>query len=273
MGTNKACKAMVNERSGWLQRLLGQASKPAAVPAGRRVYAVGDVHGRRDLLDKLLGRIKAHAAGAPPAKNVLIMLGDYIDRGADSKGVVERLLHLDLPGWDTVCLRGNHDQALLDFIGDPNFYRAWRSYGAPETLLSYGVKPPLFDDETEFSKARDALAAAFPPTHLGFLHGLANTHEEGDYFFVHAGVRPGIALDRQVPDDLLWIRDDFLNSSRSFGKVVVHGHTPTEKPVRRSNRLGLDTGAHATGCLTAAVLEGETCTFLSTVPLVTAALH
>ena len=269
---------MVNERSGWLQRLLGQQSTPPAVPAGRRIYAVGDVHGRRDLLEQLLCRVQSHAASAAPAQNMLVLLGDYIDRGPDSKGVIDMLLGLNLPGWDKVFLRGNHDQALLDFLNDPGFYRAWRSYGAPETLLSYGVKPPLFDSEAEFIKARDALAEKLPRAHRDFLHGLANSHEAGDYFFVHAGVRPGIALDRQMIEDLLWIRDDFLNSSRSFGKFVVHGHTPTERPIRRSNRLGLDTGAHATGCLTAAVLEGETCAFLSTAPVAVssgtvAALH
>jgi diadenosine tetraphosphatase ApaH/serine/threonine PP2A family protein phosphatase len=259
---------MVNERSSWLQRLLGQQSTPPAVPAGRRVYAIGDVHGRRDLLEQLLDRIRAHAAAASsPATNVLLLLGDYIDRGPDSKGVIDLLLGFDAPDWETVFLRGNHDQALLDFLNDPPFYRAWRGYGAPETLLSYGVKPPLFDDEAEFIKARDALTEKLPPAHLAFLQGLANSHEEGDYFFVHAGVRPGIPLDRQMPEDLLWIRDDFLNSNRAFGKFVVHGHTPTEKPVRRSNRLGLDTGAHATGCLTAAALEGENCAILSTSPV------
>jgi len=256
---------MVNERTGWLQRLLGAPAAPPALPEGRRIYAVGDVHGCRDLLEQLVKRIRAHAGSAPSsATNVLLMLGDYVDRGPDSKGVIDTLLGFDAPGWEKTFLRGNHDQALLDFLGDPNFYRAWRSYGAPETLLSYGVRPPLFDDEAEFVKARDALAANLPQTHLAFLRSLANFHEEGDYFFAHAGVRPGIPLDRQMPEDLLWIRDDFLNSNRSFGKFVVHGHTPTERPVRRSNRLGLDTGAHATGCLTAAVLEGDTCTLLST---------
>ena len=261
---------MVNERSGWLQRLLGQQPQLPAVPAGRRIYAIGDVHGRRDLLEQLIASVRAHAAGAAPAQNVLVLLGDYIDRGPDSKGVIDVLLGLDLPGWEKVFLRGNHDQALLDFLRDPGFYRAWRSYGAPETLLSYGVKPPLFDDDAEFVKASDALTEKLPAAHLDFLRGLANTHEEGDYFFVHAGVRPGIPLDRQMQEDLLWIREDFLNSTRSFGKLVVHGHTPTERPVRRANRLGLDTGAHATGCLTAAVLEGESCVFLSTSPALAA---
>ncbi|MEI9989862.1 MAG: metallophosphoesterase family protein [Rhizomicrobium sp.] len=260
--TTKA--AVINERSGWLARLLGQNAKAPAVPAGRRVFAVGDVHGRLDLLERLIGQLRDYAANGEPAVNSLVLLGDYIDRGPRSKEVVDYLIDLRLPGWETTFLRGNHDQAFLDFLGDPNFYRAWRNFGAPETLLSYGVMPPRFDDETAFSKARDELAAKCPPSHLQFFGDLKLMHEEGDYLFVHAGIRPGIPLDAQVPEDLLWIRDDFLLSSRRFGKVVVHGHTPTQMPVRRRNRIGVDTGAHATGCLTAAVLEGESCTFLAT---------
>ncbi len=255
---------MINGRSTWLMRLLGQDAKAPAVSAGRRVFAVGDVHGRRDLLERLIGQLVDYAGGAEPAVNSLVFLGDYIDRGPRSKEVIDYLIDLHLPGWETTFLRGNHDQAFLDFLGDPNFYRAWRNFGAPETLLSYGVMPPRFDDEKAFSKARDELAEKCPPSHLRFLADLALTHEEGDYLFVHAGIRPGIPLDKQMQEDLLWIRDDFLLSSRLFDKVVVHGHTPTPAPVRRRNRIGIDTGAHATGCLTAAVLEGENCTFLAT---------
>jgi serine/threonine protein phosphatase 1 len=256
--------AFANDRSGWMARLLGRRTRRPSVPAGRRVYAVGDVHGRDDLLENLLGRILDHASGHGPARNVLVMLGDYIDRGPQSRQVIDRLLAIDWLGWETVFLRGNHDQTLLDFLADPNAYRIWRNFGAPETLLSYGVRPPLFDSEAEFAKARDALAVAIPRSHLDFLAGLTAMYEEGDYVFVHAGVRPGVPLERQAMEDLLWIREDFLLSERPFEKVVVHGHTPVPSPVRRPNRLGLDTGAHATGCLTAAVLEGEVCGFLAT---------
>ncbi len=244
--------------------MLGRGNRPPSVPPGRRVFAVGDIHGRRDLLEQMLSQIQEFATSATPAANSLVLLGDYVDRGPHSKGVIDHILGLDLPGWDKTYLRGNHDQAMLDFLSDANMYRAWRNFGAPETLLSYGVKPPRFDNEAEFAKARDELAAACPREHLNFLSNLENMHEEGDYLFVHAGVRPGIPLDRQVQDDLLWIREDFLLSSRVLDKVIVHGHTPTEAPVRRTNRIGIDTGAHATGCLTTAVLEGQRCTFLST---------
>lgn len=249
--------------SNWLKRIVGRESRKPATTQGRRLFAVGDIHGRRDLLQRMLKKITAHKVESG-FSNAIVFLGDYIDRGPDSKGVIDLLLALDLPGWQKVFLRGNHDQAILDFLRDPLFYRAWRGFGAPETLLSYGVIPPRFDSEDAFVKARNELSVALPQAHLHFLERLDYSFTDGDYHFVHAGVRPGIALERQVAEDMLWIRDDFLLSTRDFGKVVVHGHTPTEKPVKRFNRIGLDTGAHATGCLTAAVFEGESCDFLST---------
>jgi serine/threonine protein phosphatase 1 len=243
---------------------LRPGTKLPTIPAGRRVYAIGDIHGRLDLLQELLAGIQVHAEREAGLHNGLVFLGDYIDRGPNSKGVIDLLLELSWPGWDVIFLKGNHDQTFLEFLGDANVYRAWRNFGAPETLLSYGVRPPMFDNDAAFAKAHSALVDACPRSHIDFLERLENFHIEGDYVFVHAGIRPGIPLDRQRPDDLLWIRDDFLLSSRQFEKVVVHGHTPTEGPVRRKNRIGIDTGAHATGCLTAAVLMGEHCVFLGT---------
>ena len=243
--------------------MLGKGAEAPRAPSGKRIFAVGDIHGRRDLLFELLEKITAYRAD-DSMQNVIVFVGDYVDRGPDSKGVIDTLITLTLPGWKKVFLRGNHDQALLDFLKDPMLYRLWRNYGAAETLLSYGVMPPRFDSPQAFESARDAFAAAISGAHLDFLNALNFVHEEGDYAFVHAGVRPGVALERQAPEDLLAIRDEFLLSNRSFGKVVVHGHTPSEKPIRKSNRIGLDTGAHATGCLTAAVLEGESCVFLKT---------
>jgi serine/threonine protein phosphatase 1 len=172
---------------------------------------------------------------------------------------------LQWPGWDVVCLRGNHDQAVLDFLDDPDFYRAWRDLGAAETLLSYGVIPPRFDNEEAFTEARDDLRRKCPESHLEFLRGLPLFHIVGDYMFVHAGVRPGIALDRQSPEDIMWIRDEFLFSDLRLDKVIVHGHSPSERPVLRANRIGVDTGAYATDCLTAVILDGEECTILSTI--------
>lgn len=254
----------ISNRPSWLRRLFGEEAAKPRVPDGRRVYAVGDVHGRRDLLDDLIEQIRSHAATAQSAQNVLVMLGDYVDRGKDSKGVIDTLLGLELPGWQKVFLRGNHDQAILDFLNDAQFYRAWRNFGAADTLLSYGVMPPRFENDAAIAKARDEFAEKLPVGHLNLISSLNYLHTEGDYLFVHAGIRPGIALDQQAPEDMLGIRDDFLLSQRSFGKVVVHGHTPTDGPVKRRNRIGIDTGAFFSGRLTAAILEGDSCVFVGT---------
>jgi serine/threonine protein phosphatase 1 len=248
----------------WFARLFGPKKKePAAIPRGSRVYAVGDIHGRLDLLQKLWAQIEADASGSNLHK-MIVFIGDYVDRGPDSKGVVDFLLQAKIKGGVTLCLRGNHDQAVLDFIADSKFYRDWRPFGAPETLLSYGVMPPQFDDETDFERARTELAQKCPEKHVNFLNSLPYSHSIGGYFFAHAGVRPGTPLEEQDPKDLLWIRDEFMDSRRLLEKVIVHGHTPLAAPTRRSNRISIDTGAYATGNLTAVVLEGTECRFLST---------
>lgn len=250
-------------RPGLLARIFGRSGPAASIPAGSRVYAIGDIHGRLDLLDQLWTQILADAAPGPPGVMV-VFLGDYVDRGPDSKGVIDFLLNARLNGLPPLCLRGNHDQAILDFLADGNFWRSWEDFGAPDTLESYGVTPPIRDDEGEFERARRDFAAALPPQHLQFFAGLPDRHVIGDYAFVHAGLRPGVSLEKQDVRDLLWIRDEFLVSRVSFGKVVVHGHTPGALPVRRPNRIGVDTGAYATGRLTAVVLEGTGCRFLQT---------
>lgn len=241
--------------------LLG-AQRIAAVPPGQRAYVVGDIHGCAALLDRLLKTIVADAT-VGPEKRFLVFVGDYVDRGPDSRAVIDRLLNPP-KGFEVRCLRGNHDQAVLDFLNDPLTYRTWKNYGAQETLLSYGVRPPLFDDEKAIAAARDEFIAKMPESHRRFLEELELSTVIGDYFFVHAGVRPGVALGAQSAEDMLWIREDFLFSSNDFGKVVVHGHSPTEGVVRRKNRIGIDTGAYATGRLTALVLEGETVKLLHT---------
>jgi serine/threonine protein phosphatase 1 len=248
-------------RQGWFSRFLNKERSLPKVPQGTRVYAVGDIHGRMDLLKELLAQIRTHA-GSENRQNSLVFLGDYVDRGPQSKEVIDHLLQLAWPGWDIVYLRGNHEQSVLDFLEDANIYRIWRDYGAAETLLSYGVKPPRFDDDEAFAEARNDFATKCPPEHLKFLSELRYFHVAGDYMFVHAGVRPGIALDRQSPQDLMWIREEFLLTDRRLDKVIVHGHTPSERPVRRANRIGVDTGAYATGRLTTVVLDGENCSFL-----------
>jgi len=246
---------------GFFSALGFGAPKAVALPAGVRVYAVGDIHGCSTLLDQLHARIAADAAPSSAEKRI-IYLGDYVDRGPDSKGSIERLLHAVPAGLTPVYLKGNHDGALLDFVEDSESYRAWRNYGAPATLLSYGIRPPLYDSLEAFEAARVALSRAIPLEHLQFLRNLDLTFVLGDYVFVHAGLRPGISIERQQEQDLLWIRDEFLSSGATFEKFVVHGHSPVPNAMRLRNRIPVDTGAYATGILTCAVLEGDACRFL-----------
>lgn len=243
----------------WLGGILGWERPPARIPDGQCVYAVGDIHGRLDLLDALLDRIWSDA---PQAHNTLVFVGDYIDRGPASKGVVERLIALERPGWEIIKLRGNHEHFLLQYLGNPEVFQAWRAFGGAETLLSYGVRPPMFSGEQ--ARAHAEFKAQLPQSHLTFFNALPCAHAIGDYFFVHAGVRPGIALERQSPDDMMWIREEFLSSPDRLEKVIVHGHTPSHGPILKHNRIGVDTGAYATGSLTTVKLMGESCSFLST---------
>jgi len=223
-----------------------------------RLYAIGDIHGRDDLLAQLLDLIAADAKGCAAKRKILIFLGDYVDRGLQSREVLDRLTGDLIPGFERVFLKGNHEQALLQFLGDAAFGRTWKYYGGLETLHSYGIKElTLSDDPKDFERARERFDEVLPKSHRRFLEMLPLSVEFGDYFFTHAGVRPGIALHRQIEEDLLWIRDDFLESGSSFGKMIVHGHTPKEEVVFRSNRIGVDTGAYMTGVLTALVLEGS----------------
>ena len=229
---------------------------------------MGDIHGRADLLEVLLGRIAADAARHPEdSHRTLVFLGDYIDRGASSRGVVERLLQDPLPGFTTVPLLGNHEEALLDFLDERSDGLDWLGYGGLETLLSYGVPlKGLPDTPQRAADLRAALGLALPPSHLAFYRACALHHAAGDYVFVHAGVRPGVALDRQHPADLLWIRDEFLRHRRPAlpGRVVVHGHTICDMPQDLSHRINIDTGAFVSGRLTCLVLRGTRRQFLST---------
>jgi diadenosine tetraphosphatase ApaH/serine/threonine PP2A family protein phosphatase len=236
----------------------GQGCPGARLPDGMGVYAIGDIHGRLDLLEELLAKIRADADAS---RNTLVFLGDYIDRGPRSKQVIDCLIGLAWPGWDFVALRGNHEQIVLDFLQDAGAYDIWRDFGGDETLRSYGVKPPA--GREDYARAREEFAAAFPPAHLAFFESLPLSYEVGEYLFVHAGVRPGVAIDDQSPEDMLWIRGEFLNWNEPFEKVVVHGHSPSRQPVVKANRIGVDTGAFATGRLTAVALKGEEVAFLS----------
>jgi serine/threonine protein phosphatase 1 len=238
-------------------------SEPS-VPAGLRVYGVGDIHGRLDLLNALTKKIGEDAQSARAEKTLHIFLGDYIDRGPHSADVISRLLEIQENNAASIFLRGNHEQALLDFLRNPSSYWKWCKYGAEETLLSYGIDPPLFDDDGVILEKRQALVEAMPPEHLAFFEGTTFAFSVGDYFFAHGGVRPGVPLAEQDPNDLMWIREEFLSSTQLFEKTVVHGHSPNRKPQVRSNRIGVDTLAYLTGHLTAVVLEGSKRWFIST---------
>jgi len=226
------------------------------VPKNTRVYAIGDIHGRADLLDRLLKTIAKDAESAPK-RRVLVTLGDYIDRGPDSAGVIERLssLHQSPPfkNFELVFLKGNHELLMGRFLERRNDGRMWLGCGGAETLKSYGAK----------WTPRDA-AARIPKRHRRFFSDLTLMHREGDYAFAHAGVRPGVPLDSQRAEDILWIRDRFLDATRDLGAVIVHGHTPVDVPDVLDNRIAIDTRAWASGTLTALVLEGAQQRFLST---------
>jgi serine/threonine protein phosphatase 1 len=223
------------------------------------VVAVGDIHGRLDLLDSLLDQILEEIVGVDGAiRPMLIFVGDYVDRGPASKGVIDRIIDLGRrPDLEVQALKGNHEEALLAFLEDPGFGVMWCEQGGAQTLASYGVAAPrLASDDKGWEAARAAFDRALPIEHKKFLATLDLTATVGDYVFVHAGLRPGVPLAAQSEHDLLWIRQDFLYAPGPFEKVVVHGHTPETEPFLGLLRIGIDTGAYATGVLTAVVLRG-----------------
>lgn len=244
-----------------LKALFGRRPAPVAPPIP--VYAIGDVHGRRDLLVVLLERIRDHAAGAPAE---IILLGDYVDRGPDSPGVIDCLLYSPLlDGFDRVFLKGNHEATLLQFLDDPGVGPSWLQFGGGETLLSYGVRPPaLKGDAAAWAQASRDLAAALPGAHRRFLEQLSLTAVRGEYFFVHAGIDPERPLEAQTEAELLWIRDAFLESAKRHDQIIVHGHSPQIAPYRDHRRIGVDTGAYQTGILTAAAISEAGVEFIST---------
>jgi serine/threonine protein phosphatase 1 len=236
---------------------------PPRAPEGTRVYAIGDIHGRADLLRALHQLIHEDAYERQAPRNVVVYLGDYVDRGPASAEVIDILLDEPLPGFERVHLAGNHEDTIIRFLSDTSVAGMWLEYGGAATLHSYGVKPPAKSD-AELRRAQEELRESIPERHLRFMRELKLTHCEGDWFFVHAGVKPGVPLEAQQPKDALWIRGEFLGCEDDFGKIVVHGHTVTQEPDVRRNRIGIDTGAFMSGCLTCLVLEGERWSFLQT---------
>jgi len=236
------------------------------LPEGRLLYAVGDIHGRSDLLHLLLDAIAMDAASSSGTQaRTIVFLGDYVDRGPDSRGVIDILL-TELPdGFDARFLRGNHEALLLGFLYGATPLEHWRMNGGDATMASYGVDIERLARSGASANAwRAAFAEALPPAHLAFFKALELSLSVGDYLFVHAGLRPGVPLSAQGESDLIWIRGPFLDHAGSFGQIVVHGHTPGDEPVERPNRIGIDTGACFTGRLTALRLEAGSRRFLQT---------
>jgi serine/threonine protein phosphatase 1 len=236
--------------------MLKEDLAPGRLPAGHRLYAIGDVHGCVHRLAALHADIRADLAARPVARATILHLGDYVDRGPDSARVVDLLLGPPpVPGAEMVLLKGNHEAMMLDACAlgaSPSAMRFWIANGGLETLESYDTDPDF-----------PGWLERIPPAHLALLRRCQLRFSAGDYLFVHAGVRPDVALDRQDPHDLLWIREPFLSWRKPLGAVVVHGHTPTPKPEIRPHRIGIDTGACFGGVLTCLVLEEDRMGFLT----------
>ena len=240
--------------------MIELAPAPASLPPGRRIYAIGDIHGCNRQLANLHDAIAADLARRPVPSALLLHIGDYVDRGADTAGVIVRLLDgCPIPGMVMINLMGNHESTMLEALtGDRAAGTDWLFAGGRAALQSYGIDP---------DGPRDKWAARIPQAHQDFLRNLVLMHREGGYAFIHAGVRPGIALEHQARDDLLRSRQPFLYSEADFGAVVVHGHTPVKTPVVRRNRIAIDTGAVFGGKLTCVVLEADTLGFLTADPV------
>jgi serine/threonine protein phosphatase 1 len=227
------------------------------LPDGLRIYAIGDVHGRFDLLRATIDKIEADLRTSPAERTIEIFVGDYIDRGPQSREVVDWLLEAPPLGDERICLLGNHEDMLLSALADASDLPIWLQNGGDATLASYGARWPA---------SPEAIRAALPERHLDFYSRLDLTAEFGTYFFVHAGVDPNRPLNDQDPHDLVWIREPFHRSTADFGRIVVHGHTPVIEPDIRGNRINIDTGAVFTGHLTCLVLEGTSRRILQTPP-------
>jgi len=272
--TEPAVDHVYDSRQGKPAEPVGPA-RVIAAPEGVCLYAVGDIHGRRDLLDQLMDLITEDADKLPEGiKPQIIFLGDYIDRGLKSRNVIDYFTSGAADRFDPIYLMGNHEEALLRFLQEASFGSQWARYGGAETLYSYGLAPPnqraSLNSHEEMSAARDAWTRVWaefrnrlPAEHLAFFQSLKSYHVAGDYVFVHAGLRPGIELQDQSIRDMLWIREEFLDDRAHFPQMVVHGHTPMDSVHHDNRRIGLDTGAFLTGRLTAARLTGTDVAFLS----------
>ncbi len=233
-----------------------EAAVVPQIPDGQRVYCIGDIHGRADLLGQLHKMILNDAEGYGGVKTI-VYLGDYIDRGEHSRQVIETLLSQPLPDFEAIHLLGNHEQAMQDFMQRPEATASWLSFGGRETLHSYGVTLTHIPTLRDMPQLAGQLERKLPGTHRAFLHNCTESWRCGSYYFVHAGIRPGVPLDRQTLEDHLWIREEFLYSNANHGLIVVHGHSIAPQVETLPNRIGIDTGAFATGILTCLILEAD----------------
>ena len=249
----------------WFNFFSNEKKRPEyGVPPGHLVYAVGDIHGRADLLAKMCDQIEKDMAQRTYWQATVVFLGDYVDRGYHSREVIDSLVGLKIADARVICLSGNHEDMMLKFLDDPAEGQFWLGVGGLATMASYNV---FVADESSLDSlllASNELAAKLPESHKQFLLSLQECHQVGDYYFVHAGLRPGIPLSAQRREDKLGIRREFTESDHDFSVKVVHGHSGVRKPEVRANRVGIDTGAFATGILTAAVFSADQTSFLQT---------
>lgn len=243
---------------------LGRGRRPA-VPAGTRVYATGDVHGRIDLLERLLHQIEGELKDNKFERVLLIFLGDLIDRGPSSREVLDRLSNLEIKGVDLIFLTGNHEEMVLKILeGDAEFVSSWLKFGGKEFLESYDIDYSSISIERRSNKHLVEIMNKAMAGHVGFLRSFRDAFGLGDYFFAHAGVMPGVSLQHQIRRDLRWIREPFLSFRGKHEKVIVHGHTISREVDEKFNRIGIDTGAYISGVLTTLVLEGSERRYIST---------
>jgi len=239
----------------WTSPSLQSERAAARLPDGLRIYAIGDNHGRADLLAALLRQIDVDCTLYPSSRPIVVFIGDYVDRGPASSEVLDLLLGCERTK-ETVFLKGNHEALVHRFLSVPAVLDEWRLCGGLETLVSYGLKPSLNAGVAEQRRLAKELAKSIAKPHLEFLDSLKLSFSCGNFLFVHAGIRPGVPIRKQREEYLLWIREEFLSCDQRFEKFVVHGHTPVRTPDVRSNRINIDTGAFATGRLTCIMIEG-----------------
>jgi len=226
------------------------------LPDGLCIYAIGDIHGCARQLQEVFAAIDRHLSQAAPARALHVFLGDYIDRGPASRQTIDLLIERSRRH-ESIFLKGNHEAFLLEVLQDASRLEAWKEFGGFQTLMSYGLAPSIKPGRDEQHELVQALQRGMPEHHRHFFSNLRSSFLCGDFLFVHAGIRPGVPLPKQCEEDLLWIRNEFLQSEEDFGKFVVHGHTPVPKPDIRPNRINIDTGAYATGILTLLTIQGE----------------